>query len=36
MMPAIEKFFDLMDHDTAELSTENEALKNKISSYDKN
>ena len=33
MMPAIKKAFDLMCHDIAELSTENDALKSKIGSY---
>ena len=30
MMPAIRKSFNLMGHDIVELSTENDALKNKI------
>ena len=34
MMPAIEKAFNLMGDDVIELSTENDALKNKIGSYD--
>ena len=34
MMPAIEKAFNLMGDDIIELSTENDALKNKIGSYD--
>ena len=34
MMPAIKKAFNLMGDDKVELSTENEALKNKIGSYD--
>ena len=34
MMPAIKKAFDLMGDDIVELSTENDALKNKIGSYD--
>ena len=34
MMPAVEKSFDLMDDDIVDLSTENDALKNKIGSYD--
>ena len=34
MMPAIKKTFNLMGDDIVELSTENEALKNKIGSYD--
>ena len=34
MMPAIKKAFTLMGDDIVELSTENEALKNKIGSYD--
>ena len=33
-MPAIKKAFDLLGDDIVELSTENDALKNKISSYD--
>ena len=33
MMPAIKKTFNLMGVDTVELSTENHALKNKISSF---
>ena len=34
MMPAIKKAFNLMGDDIVELSTENDALKNKIVSYD--
>ena len=34
MMPAIKKAFNLMGDDIAELSTENDALKSKIGSYD--
>ena len=34
MMPAIKKAFNLMGDDLIELSTENDALKNKIGSYD--
>ena len=34
MMPAIKKAFNLLGDDIVELSTENEALKNKIGSYD--
>ena len=34
MMPAIKKAFTLLGDDVVELSTENDALKNKISSYD--
>ena len=34
MMPAIKKVFNLMGDDIIELSTENDALKNKIGSYD--
>ena len=34
MMPAIKKAFDLMGDDIIDLSTENDALKNKIGSYD--
>ena len=34
MMPAIKKAFNLMGDDIVELSTENDALKNKIGSYD--
>ena len=34
MMPAIKKAFDLMGVDIAELSIENDALKNKTGSYD--
>ena len=34
MMPAIKKAFNLMGDDIVELSTENNALQNKIGSYD--
>ena len=34
MMPAIKKAFNLMGDDIVELSTENDALKSKIGSYD--
>ena len=34
MMPAIKKAFNLMGDDIIELSTENDALKNKIGPYD--
>ena len=34
MMPAIKKTFNLRGDDIVELSTENDALKNKIRSYD--
>ena len=34
MMPAIKKAFNLMGDDVREHSTENDALKNKIGSYD--
>ena len=34
MMPAIKKAFSLLGDDIVELSTENDALKNKIGSYD--
>ena len=34
MMPAIKKVFNLLGDDIVELSTENDALKNKIGSYD--
>ena len=34
MMPAIKKAFNLKGDDIVELSTENDALKNKIGSYD--
>ena len=34
MMPAIKKAFNLLGSDIVELSTENDALKNKIGSYD--
>ena len=33
-MPAIKKAFNLMGDDIVELSTENDALKSKIASYD--
>ena len=33
-MPAIKKAFDLLGDDIVDLSTENDALKNKIGSYD--
>ena len=33
-MPAIKKAYNLMGDDIVELSTENDALKNKIGSYD--
>ena len=36
MMPAIEKTSVLMGDDIVELSTENDALKNKIGDYDEN
>ena len=36
LMPAIKKAFDLMVDDIVDLSTENDALKNKIGSYDEN
>ena len=35
MMPVIRKAFDLMVDDIVELSTKNDALKDKIGSYDK-
>ena len=35
MMPAIKKAFNLLGDDIVELSTENDALKNTIGSYDK-
>ena len=35
MMPVIKKAFNLLGDDIIELSTENDALKNKIGSYDK-
>ena len=35
VMPAIKKAYNLMGDDIVELSTENDALKNKIGSYDK-
>ena len=34
MMPAIEKAFNLLGDDIVELSTENDALKNKIGDFD--
>ena len=34
MMPTIEKAFNLMGDDIVKLSTENDALQNKIGSYD--
>ena len=34
MMPAIKKAFNFLGDDIVELSTENDALKNKIGSYD--
>ena len=34
MMPAIKKAFDLLGDDIVDLSTENDALKSKIGSYD--
>ena len=34
MMPAIKKAFNLLGDDIIEVSTENDALKNKIGSYD--
>ena len=34
MMPAIKKAFNLLGDDIVELPTENDALKNKIGSYD--
>ena len=34
MMPAIKKAFYLLGNDIVELSTENDALKNKIGSHD--
>ena len=33
-MPAIKKTFDLLGDDIVDLSTENDALKNKIGDYD--
>ena len=33
MMPSIKKAFDLLGNDIADLSTKNDALKNKIGSY---
>ena len=35
MMPATKKDFNLIGDDILELSTENDALKNKIGSYDR-
>ena len=35
LMPAIKKAFNLLGDDIVELSTENDALKNKIGTYDK-
>ena len=35
MMPAIKKSFNILGDDLVELFTENDALKNKIGSYDK-
>ena len=35
MMPAIKKAFNLLGDDIVELSTKNDALKNKLGSYDK-
>ena len=35
MMPAIKKFFDLMGDDIVDLSTENDAFRNKIGRYNK-
>ena len=35
-MPAIKKAFDLLVDDIVDLSAENDALKNKIGSYDEN
>ena len=34
MMPAIKNAFDLLGDDIVDLSTQNDALKNKIGSYD--
>ena len=34
MMPAIKKAFNLLGYDIVDLSTENDALKNKIGNYD--
>ena len=34
MMPAFKKAFDLLGDDVVDLSTENDALKNKIGDYD--
>ena len=34
MMPAIKKAFNLMGDDIVKISTENDALKSKIGSYD--
>ena len=36
MVPAIKKAFNLMGDDIVEIHTENESLKNKTGSYDKN
>ena len=36
MMPAIKKAFDLLGDNIVDLSAENDALKNKIGSYDEN
>ena len=36
MMPAIKKAFNLLGDDIVDLSTENDALKNKIGDYEKN
>ena len=36
MMPAIKKAFNLLGDDIVKLSTENDALKNKIGDYDEN
>ena len=35
-MPSIKKAFDLLGDDISDLSSENDALKNKIGSYDEN
>ena len=34
-MPAIKKAFNILGYDIVDLSTENDALKNKIGNYDK-
>ena len=34
MMPAIKEVFNLLDDDIFEISTENDALKDKVGSYD--